>query len=156
MVVRSVARIKKEPGTVFPRCRAYTWRRPTLTGPIVPLPSALRRFTSGFGMGPGGSTTLWSPEGNPACGAGTLGTWSWFTSSLAYWFIGRKFPRGACSLPVNQSTNQPMTAGFRPPARSLASTWRSGLFFRLGAGDGGHLAVLGLLPNSKRGIKTAG
>ena len=52
-----------------PRCRvnyngANTWQRPTLTGPIVPLPSALRRFTSGFGMGPGGSTSLWSPEGN--------------------------------------------------------------------------------------------
>jgi hypothetical protein len=77
-----------------------------------------------------------------------------FTGLLV--FIGRKFPRGACSLPVNQSTNQPMTAGLRPPARSLASTWRSGLFLRLGAGDGGHLAVLGLLPNSKRGIKTAG
>ena len=46
--------------------RAYTWRRPTLTGPIVPLPSALQRFTSGFGMGPGGSTALWSPEGNTA------------------------------------------------------------------------------------------
>ena len=50
-----------------PRCRvnyngANTWQRPTLTGPIVPLPSALRRFTSGFGMGPGGSNALWSPE----------------------------------------------------------------------------------------------
>ena len=56
---------KKEPGTlVLTKCRANTWRRPTLTGPIVPLPLALWRFTSGFGMGPGGSTTLWSPEGN--------------------------------------------------------------------------------------------
>ena len=44
---------------------AYTWRRPTLTRPIVSLPLALRRFTSGFGMGPGGSTALWSPEGDP-------------------------------------------------------------------------------------------
>ena len=43
---------------------AYTWRRPTLTRPIVSLPLALKRFTSGFGMGPGGSTSLWSPEGN--------------------------------------------------------------------------------------------
>ena len=46
-------------------CRANTWRRPTLTGPVVPIPSALQRFTSGFGMGPGGSTALWPPEGGP-------------------------------------------------------------------------------------------
>jgi hypothetical protein len=46
-------------------CRANTWRRPTLTGPVVPIPSALQRFTSGFGMGPGGSTALWPPEGDP-------------------------------------------------------------------------------------------
>ena len=39
-----------------------TWRRPTLTGPIAQLPSALKCFTSGFGTGPGGSTLLWSPE----------------------------------------------------------------------------------------------
>ena len=58
------SRQKKEPGSEFLRSRADTWRRPTLTGPIVPLPLALRRFTSGFGMGPGGSTALWSPEGN--------------------------------------------------------------------------------------------
>lgn len=55
---------KKEPGPSVSWIRAYTWRRPTLTGPIVPLPLALRRFTSGFGMGPGGSTSLWSPEGD--------------------------------------------------------------------------------------------
>jgi len=51
-----------------PHCcgyRANTWRRPTLTGPVVPIPSALQRFTSGFGMGPGGSTALWPPEGGP-------------------------------------------------------------------------------------------
>jgi hypothetical protein len=53
---------KKEPRIRFLGCGANTWRRPTLTGPIVPLPLALRRFTSGFGMGPGGSTALWSPE----------------------------------------------------------------------------------------------
>ena len=46
-------------------CRANTWRRPTLTGPVVPIPSALQRFTSGFGMGPGGSTALWPPEDDP-------------------------------------------------------------------------------------------
>ena len=39
------------------------WQRPTLTGPVVPLPSALESFTSGFGMGPGGSSLLWPPEG---------------------------------------------------------------------------------------------
>ena len=53
---------KKEPDFVVRRNRAYNWRRPTLTGPIAPLPSALQRFTSGFGMGPGGSTALWPPE----------------------------------------------------------------------------------------------
>lgn len=59
---------KKEPGPSVGWIRAITWRRPTLTGPIVPLPSAQRRFTSGFGMGPGGSTALWSPEGNIGAG----------------------------------------------------------------------------------------
>ena len=38
------------------------WQRPTLAGPVVRLPLALRRFTSVFGMGTGGSTALWSPE----------------------------------------------------------------------------------------------
>ena len=61
---------KKEPGPGGCRGRALFWRRPTLAGPIVPLPSALRRFTSGFGMGPGGSTTLWSPEGDPGVNGG--------------------------------------------------------------------------------------
>ncbi len=61
-------RAKKEPGPSVGWIRANTWRRPTLTGPIVPLPLALRRFTSGFGMGPGGSTSLWSPEGNVGVG----------------------------------------------------------------------------------------
>ena len=58
-------RYKKEPRLFFRKGGANTWRRPTLTRPIVSLPSALQRFTSGFGMGPGGSTALWSPEGNP-------------------------------------------------------------------------------------------
>ena len=57
---------KRSPVRSFDWTGLYTWRRPTLTGPIVPLPSALRRFTSGFGMGPGGSTALWPPEGGPA------------------------------------------------------------------------------------------
>jgi hypothetical protein len=38
------------------------WQRPTLTGPFAPLPLALQCFTSGFGMEPGGSTALWSPD----------------------------------------------------------------------------------------------
>lgn len=63
---------KKSPTPCY-GSRAYTWRRPTLTGPIVPLPLALQRFTSGFGMGPGGSTALWSPEGNPGCRS----PWDW-------------------------------------------------------------------------------
>ena len=43
------------PGTWF-------WRRPTLARPIAVLPSGLQRFTSVFGMGTGGTTTLMSPE----------------------------------------------------------------------------------------------
>ena len=54
--------VKKEPDFVVGQNRAYNWRRPTLTGPIAPLPSALRSFTAGFGMGPGGSSSLWLPE----------------------------------------------------------------------------------------------
>ena len=38
------------------------WRRPTLARPIAVLPSGLQRFTSVFGMGTGGATTLLSPE----------------------------------------------------------------------------------------------
>ena len=40
------------------------WRRPTLAQPIDALPSALWRFTSVFGMGTGGTTTLRSPDYN--------------------------------------------------------------------------------------------
>ena len=38
------------------------WRRPTLARPVAVLPSGLQRFTSVFGMGTGGATTLLSPE----------------------------------------------------------------------------------------------
>ena len=62
---------KKVPGLFFRRSRANTWQRPTLAGPFAQLPSAQQRFTSGFGMGPGGSTTLWSPEGNSVVSYGT-------------------------------------------------------------------------------------
>ena len=55
------------------------WQRPTLAGPVVRLPLALRRFTSVFGMGTGGSTALWSPEAGRALvhrGMGGPG-WPW-------------------------------------------------------------------------------
>ena len=38
------------------------WRCPTLTWGDPTLPSALLRFTTEFGMGSGGSITLWSPS----------------------------------------------------------------------------------------------
>lgn len=37
------------------------WRCPTLTWGDPTLPSALKRFTSEFGMESGGSTSLWPP-----------------------------------------------------------------------------------------------
>ena len=40
------------------------WQCPTLTWGDPTLPSALKRFTSEFGMGSGGSTSLW-PPGKP-------------------------------------------------------------------------------------------
>ena len=83
-------------------CRANTWRRPTLTGPVVPIPSALQRFTSGFGMGPGGSTALWPPEGGPGrrfldSGPGLwLSETPWFQRMLAVVF-------GCCRRAVARS-----------------------------------------------------
>ena len=68
---------QKKCPTPFDRSRAFTWRRPTLTRPIVSLPLALRRFTSGFGMGPGGSTALWSPEGSTGLRCWDSGDLSW-------------------------------------------------------------------------------
>ena len=47
--------MRSSPGILF-------WRRPTLARPIAVLPSGLQRFTSVFGMGTGGATTLLSPE----------------------------------------------------------------------------------------------
>ena len=47
--------MRRSPGILF-------WRRPTLARPIAVLPSGLQRFTSVFGMGTGGATTLMSPE----------------------------------------------------------------------------------------------
>ncbi len=39
------------------------WQCPTLAQPKDALPLGLQRFTSVFGMGTGGATALWSPEG---------------------------------------------------------------------------------------------
>ena len=61
-------RTKKTPGPFFRRSRANNWQRPTLAGPFAQLPSARQRFTSGFGMGPGGSIALWSPEAGRCAG----------------------------------------------------------------------------------------
>ena len=90
------------PGTKKPKkspapiawSRAYTWRRPTLTRPIVSLPLALRRFTSGFGMGPGGSTALWSPEGDPDFQDRDSGDLSYVavTDKWAFGFTQRPLP----------------------------------------------------------------
>src|SRR4030095_13056179 len=51
--------MRSSPGILF-------WRRPTLARPVAVLPSGLQRFTSVFGMGTGGATTLLSPGGGPA------------------------------------------------------------------------------------------
>ena len=104
-------RSKKEPGPSVSWSRANTWRRPTLTGPVVPLPSALRRFTSGFGMGPGGSNALWSPEGNVV---------QTYLSAFATLDSGDRKP--CCFVPVGFS---PLGNRSRDrSARSLASIWR--------------------------------
>ncbi len=47
---------------VRPKSKSKAWRCPTLTWGNPTLPSALFRFTSEFGMGSGGSKTLWSPS----------------------------------------------------------------------------------------------
>ncbi len=47
---------------VRPKSKFKAWRCPTLTWGNPTLPSALFRFTSEFGMGSGGSKTLWPPS----------------------------------------------------------------------------------------------
>ena len=54
-----------------PKCSALegfsvlkAWQWPTLTWGDPTLPSALKRFTAEFGMGSGGSISLWSPSVN--------------------------------------------------------------------------------------------
>ncbi len=55
--------INKRPSlTGWPFVLIETWQFPTLTWGSPTLPSALRRFTSEFGMGSGGTTAL-SPPG---------------------------------------------------------------------------------------------
>src|SRR4029077_3071089 len=54
--------MRSSPGILF-------WRRPTLARPFAVLPSGLQRFTSVFGMGTGGATTLMSPERRSAYAA---------------------------------------------------------------------------------------
>ena len=116
---------KKKPRPFFRMDGAYTWRRPTLTGPIVPLPSALQRFTSGFGMGPGGSTALWSPEGN----AGSPLAWLPSGPGLGLW--GPEVVDGRESIVDSQeedfsslsTINYKLSTCF-DSARSLTSTRR--------------------------------
>ena len=84
---------QKKCPTPFDRSRAYTWRRPTLTEPIVQLPSALQCFTSGFGMGPGGSTALWPPEGNPVCLHPRTGSLTVLATALLLLFLSRSLGR---------------------------------------------------------------
>ena len=48
-------------GVIRFRCNPI-WRCPTLTWGNPTLPSALRHFTSEFGMDSGRTTALWSPE----------------------------------------------------------------------------------------------
>ena len=100
------------------RCRAFTWRRPTLTGPVVPLPLALRRFTSGFGMGPGGSTTLWLPEGICDLVSGyLLATTTLTTGFLAVLASLKADHPCRCYQPTTHVCHQPL-------GRSLTSTRR--------------------------------
>ncbi len=53
---------RKNPGRFRVRGFHGYWRRPTLAQPIDALPSALRCFTSVFGMGTGGATALRPPD----------------------------------------------------------------------------------------------
>src|SRR5687767_1776612 len=54
---------KKEVAPLLEGSGAKYWQRPTFARPIDALSSGLRRFTSVFGMGTGGTTALISPEG---------------------------------------------------------------------------------------------
>ena len=137
---------KKSPAPCY-RGRAYTWRRPTLTGPVVPLPSALRRFTSGFGMGPGGSTALWPPEGNPVFPG--LGLWLPEAAGRASRrFRFRLLLSGASAPPA---TGRPEDAGVSRPLPDIHT--ENFRFTDLTARTTrGHMPY----SNSKKGIKPNG
>lgn len=59
---------RKPPRDYISHGAVKLWRRPTLACPIDALPSAMSRFTSGFDMGPGGTTTLRPPDYCPPRG----------------------------------------------------------------------------------------
>ena len=60
---KTKARVEKEVAPLLEGSGAKYWQRPTFARPIDALSSGLRRFTSVFGMGTGGTTALISPEG---------------------------------------------------------------------------------------------
>ena len=60
-VVHVDLRIQKSPEQMFRASVFDAWQFPTLAWGDPTLPSALRRFTSEFGMGSGGTTALKPP-----------------------------------------------------------------------------------------------
>ena len=64
MVYRGLPSKSKEPRPPFGDRGSYFWQLPTLAQPRDALPSGLRRFTSVFGMGTGGTTAQMPPEVN--------------------------------------------------------------------------------------------
>lgn len=89
------------------------WQCPTLAWGDPTLPSALRRFTSEFGMGSGGSTALWPPGkfcfNQPAtryfCAASqsNLGT---FAENLEYSYHPDTHPFGAAAYGVQNRSRR--------------------------------------------------
>ena len=89
------------------------WQCPTLAWGDPTLPSALRRFTSEFGMGSGGSTALWPPGkfcfNQPAtryfCAASqsNLGT---FAENLEYSYHPDTHPFGAADYGVQNRSRR--------------------------------------------------
>src|SRR5215471_10806640 len=98
------------------------WRRPTLARPVAVLPSGLERFTSVFGMGTGGTTTLMSPE----CGTALAVRCCRSDASARPNLWGHQAIDVNC--PYLQSDFK-RTLNAQPSTGSLASTYRSS--FRL-------------------------
>ena len=92
------------------------WRRPTLARPFAVLPSGLQRFTSVFGMGTGGATTLMSPERKSACAAPL---WCATRDSL-----NRYIRRFAQRSGYSRFTILGHDSDFQRAADSLTSTYR--------------------------------